>query len=507
MGRHGVTRRSFLRTTALGSAALALAPQIRSQPARLSRKPNLLIFLPDQQRADTLACYGARHAFAPNLDKLASQSFVFEQAYITQPICTASRSSLFTGTWPHTNGCTHNDIRLDSRFRCWPELIADGDYRTGYMGKWHLGDEQFAQHGFHEWISIMDGWRAAFTSDRDPNAISDYSKFLYEKGLSPRDRSEPYFGRRYASRLPFEFSKPMFLELKTCDFLDRHARDPFVLVVAFLEPHPPYNGPLNNAHPLDQIELDATSAQVSGDDMPLRYRLRQKHDARSFGTTPERYRKVKQRYLGLVTEVDRSIGAILTKLEQLRLADNTIVIHSSDHGDMMGAHRLFGKEVLFQEAVRVPYLVRMPDQARSVSVAQAVSHIDFGPTILDLLGQPPAQEFAGRSRAPLLRGEAMTPETVFLQWAPKPTDPKQPDELLKKPEYFRAVNESSRAAIVPHGLKLCLRDGDKNEFYNLRADPREEHNLFEDRKHRDVIARLAGEIHRWQESVADPLKV
>jgi arylsulfatase A-like enzyme len=172
MGRHGVTRRSFLRTTTLGSAALALTPQIKSQPARLSRKPNLLIFLPDQQRPDTLACYGARHAFAPNLDKLASQSFVFEEAYITQPICTASRSSLFTGTWPHTNGCTHNDIRLDNRFRCWPELIADSDYRAGYMGKWHLGDEQFAQHGFHEWISIMDGWRAAFTSDRDPNAIT-----------------------------------------------------------------------------------------------------------------------------------------------------------------------------------------------------------------------------------------------------------------------------------------------------------------------------------------------
>ena len=500
------SRRSFLRTAALGSAGLALGPKITTRAAKLPRKPNLLVFLPDQQRADTIACYGGRADFAPNLARLAAQSFVFEQTYITQPVCTPSRSSLFTGTWPHKNGCTHNDLPLAPNFRCWPDFIADSDYRTAFMGKWHLGDEQFAQRGFQEWVSIMDGWQHSYSPGRDQNAISDYSKFLFEKGQNP-GKGRRYFGRGHASKLPIELSKPRFLQAKACDFLERHAREPFVLFVAFLEPHPPYNGPLNKEHPLDQIKLDDSSSQVFDRGMPLRYRLRQKRDAIEFGKTPAQYREVKQKYLGLVTEVDASIGAILTKLEQLGLASDTIVIHSSDHGDMLGAHRMFGKDVFFQEAARVPYLVRMPNQQRSVSIPQAVSHIDFAPTMLDLLGHNVPEQFAGRSRAPLLRGETMPVETVFMQWAPKPPKEKRANQVMEQPQFHRAVYESSRAAIAPDGWKICLRDGDTNELYNLRDDPHEERNVFGRSDCKDVIARLSGEIHRWQESIEDALKV
>src|SRR5207302_7166832 len=104
-GASGVSRRSCLRTTALGSIGLALAAQSQGQSGRLAAKPNLIVFLPDQQRLDTIQCYGGNPAIAPNLSKLASQSFVFQQAYVTQPVCTPSRSSFLTGTWPHTNGC------------------------------------------------------------------------------------------------------------------------------------------------------------------------------------------------------------------------------------------------------------------------------------------------------------------------------------------------------------------------------------------------------------------
>src|ERR1700736_6426329 len=100
-----VSRRSFVRTAAFGSAGLTLGARLAAQPAKLPRKPNLLVFICDQQRADTLKCYGSRGIYAPNLDKLASQSFVFQEAYVTQPVCTPSRSSLMTGTWPHQNGC------------------------------------------------------------------------------------------------------------------------------------------------------------------------------------------------------------------------------------------------------------------------------------------------------------------------------------------------------------------------------------------------------------------
>src|SRR5438309_2165566 len=106
--RSGLSRRQFVRTAALGSAGVALASRLRAQPAKLRPKPNLLVFLPDQLRADTIVGEQASRVHAPNLHKLASQAVVFERAYVTQPICAPSRSSLLSGTWPHANGCTNN---------------------------------------------------------------------------------------------------------------------------------------------------------------------------------------------------------------------------------------------------------------------------------------------------------------------------------------------------------------------------------------------------------------
>jgi arylsulfatase A-like enzyme len=499
-----LSRRSFCKIAAGTSAAVALSRRLGAQPAKLPRKPNLLVFLPDQQRADTIACYGGTRVHAINLNKLASQSFVFEQAYVTQPICAPSRSSLLTGTWPHNNGCTHNHSALAPRFRCLPELINDSDYRCAYMGKWHLGDEVFAQHGFAEWVSIMDVYRENFTPGRDRNAMSDYGKFLIAKGLKPDKKKKGIFSHDFVSRLPLELSRPKFLEVKACEFLERHGREPFLLIVSFFEPHPPYNGPLNNEHPLEEMDVDPTASHILGDDMPVRYRLRQQNAATVFGRSPENYRQIKQRYLGLVTEIDQSIGAILTKLEALGLADNTVIVHTTDHGEMMGAHGLFGKRVLFQQSARVPYLLHMPGQRQMVGVSGPTSHIDFAPTVVDLLGKPPHEQCVGKSRALLLRGESMPTEPVILEWAPEKNnrvDRSKPEEIQ------RAMNESTRAIVSPDGWKLCLRDKDKNELYNLQKDPREEHNLFYQGGDQKVIDDLTAAIHAWQERNGDTLRL
>src|SRR5206468_9763614 len=179
----------------------------------------------------------------------------------------------------------------------------------------------------------------------------------------------------------------------------------------------------------DQIELDATATLPLSKDIPLRYRLmREWQQAEAvldrerlptqlfFGVTPEEYRSIKQRYLGLVTLVDQSIGATLACLERFNLADNTIVVHTSDHGDSLGAHHLFGKEVMFEEAARVPLLVRLPGQTQGKRISQPVSHIDFVPTLLDLLGQPKHPQCAGKSLLPLTHEEALPPESVFIEW-------------------------------------------------------------------------------------------
>src|SRR2546423_12314284 len=110
-----------------------------------SRKPNLIVSLPDQQRADTLACCGGEKVHAPNLNKLASESVVFQRAYVTHPVCGPSRSSIMTGMWPHNNGCTRNSVVLAPQLRVLTELVADRAYRTAYFGNWHLGKEVQAQ--------------------------------------------------------------------------------------------------------------------------------------------------------------------------------------------------------------------------------------------------------------------------------------------------------------------------------------------------------------------------
>ena len=381
----------------------------------------------------------------------------------------------------------------------------DKDYHTAYMGKWHLGKEGPGGRGFQEWIST------------EPRG--DYTNFLISTGVTP-DKQDGRFSELAVSNLPLELSRPKFLEMHACEFIEKHRGEPFILIVAFVEPHSPYNGPLNDEHPLNEIDLDVTATLPEADNIPLRYRLmREWQQAEAvldrkrlptqlfFGITPEEYRSIKQRYLGLVTLVDQSIGAILGCLERFGLSGNTIVVHTSDHGDSLGAHHLFGKETMFEEATRVPLLIRLPGQKRGKIVLQPVSHIDLVPTLLDLLSEPRHLQCVGKSLLPVINEEAAPPENAFLEWAPNRTKVKKGTSLARRRTVKLAVEESTRAVVTPDGWKLCLRDKDVNELYNLNDDPWEARNLYEDRQYAPVISRLTGEIHRWQESANDKLRL
>jgi arylsulfatase A-like enzyme len=205
--------------------------------------------------------------------------------------------------------------------------------------------------------------------------------------------------------------------------------------------------------------------------------------------------------------VDQSIGAILGCLERCGLTDHTIVVHTSDHGDSLGAHHLFGKETMFEEATRVPWLIRLPGQTRQKTISHPVSHIDFVPTLLGLLGQSDHPQCAGKSLLPLINDATALPNNVFVEWAPNRTKVKKGSRLARRRMIKRAVEESTRTLVSCDGWKLCLRDKDLNELYNLRDDPLETRNLYADGQYASVILRLTDEIHRWQESNHDKLKI
>lgn len=478
-----------------------------SQLGQDRRKRNLVIFLPDQQRADTLACYGNGKVHVPNLNKLASESVVFNRAYVTQPVCSPSRASLMTGLWPHTNGCTNNGFALNPGLATLPELIGD-NYRAGYVGKWHLREQPPTKRGFQEWVSV--------------EGVSDYSKFLVGHGLKP-DHEKGGFAALTISNLPLELSQPRFVQEHACEFIKRNQKDPFILVVAFVEPHSPYNSPFNSEHPMDAVDLDPTALQPAADDaLPLRYRLtREWQQDRAtqdksgtvrqfqFGLTMDDYRNLQQKYLGLVTFVDQCVGSVLACLESTGLANDTVIVHTSDHGDLLGAHSLFGKGVMFEQAVRVPFLIKVPGQ-RAHTVMEPVSHIDFIPTLIELLGRPTASQPVGKSLLPLIRGQTTQPQDIFIEWNPykkREKRLKKGTTLASQSKVQQAIGESTRTVISRDGWKLSLRDQDLNELYNLNEDPRETRNVYYSGQHSDVIARCGEKIRRWQESTSDPLKL
>lgn len=473
-------------------------PHVSKQPL------NLVIFLPDQQRVDTLKCYGNSKVHAPNLNKLADDAVIFQRAYVTQPVCSPSRGTLMTGWWPHNSGCTNNGFPLDPKIRTLPQLIG-GDYRAGYIGKWHLREQTPTQRGFHEWVSV--------------EGVSDYSQFLVEKGLRPNHKNGA-FSAQTISDLPLELSQADFLQRKACDFIHRNKNAPFILVVSFVEPHSPYNGPFNDEHNLTESDLEGMAPPPGPDAVPLRYRLlrewqNDKAQAEKtvrqfrFGITRADYLDLRRKYYGLITLVDRSIGSILSCLESAGLMDRTVIAHTSDHGDLLGDHGLFGKGVMYEQAVAVPLLIRIPGGPQKF-ISQRVSHIDFVPTVLDLLGQSSTTNLLGKSLGPMIFGENNQPQNIFIEWNPY----KKEEKRLKKGTSLaspglvtRAIRESTRCVIAPDGWKLSLRDGDLNELHNLNVDPEENHNLFYEPAHKDVVSRCAGEIRRWQQETRDLLEL
>ena len=504
------SRREFLKATSAAVCASGIAGC-----AGKRKKPNLLFIWTDEQRPDTMAAYGNKAIKTPNLNRLASESFVFDKAYVTQPVCTPSRSSVMTGLWPHTSGLEANNIPLPKEIPCFPELVNDDEYVTAYMGKWHLGDEIFKQHGFDEWVSIEDGYIRHYSDDRDPSARSDYHHFLIDKGYTP-DRENKTFSRGFAAKRPLEHCKPKFLEMSACRFLQENRDKPFMLYINFLEPHMPFFGPLDDLHDPSKVTLPDNLNDPLESNEPIRSHIKRASCLKQYGDTPEEIRDLIKRYWGLVSQVDMSVGAILDTLKQLGLDDNTIVVFTSDHGDMMGSHYLVTKTLMYEESVRVPWLMRVPWMNNTEThIPDPVSQIDLVPTLLDLLGADSGSDLPGQSLVPLLQGNPVKEDHVFIEWnirerrQPTAEDLENTDEVAipnidATPEQiFRAKQTLTRTVVSPDGWKLCLSDTDRNQLFDLKNDPGETTNLFDSGQHDDVIRRLTQKIQDWQRRVGD----
>ncbi len=478
---------------------------------------NLLFIYTDEQAPDTLAAYGNRLIQMPNLNRLAEKGTVFEKAYVSQPVCTPSRSTLLTGLWPHQSGVTENNIPLDPEIPCLPEMLDTDRHATAHYGKWHLGDEIFAQHGFEEWRGIDDGYAKRYRDPERQNEVSEYHRWLVGRGRTPSNGKR--FGRDQAARFPEYLGKPAYLANEACDFLRRNRDNPFILYVNFLEPHMPYFGPRDGQHDPEQIPLPANFHNPPGADQPLKLRVfceayRDKGHSGYPLKTESDWREMIARYWGLCSLVDTHVGRILSTLEELGLDENTIVVFTSDHGDMMGSHQLLAKCVMYEEAVRVPWIVRLPGQNEGRRVRGPVSQIDMVPTLLDLLGADVPERLPGRSRAAWLRDDGPTEldEDVFIEWNGPNTGivgeaPERfvvPESLLEEvtPEELRnSVTDPIRTLVTPDGWKFNRSSRGDHELFNLTDDPGETRNLASDPAHGERMRELSARIDVWEAGV------
>lgn len=474
---------------------LAGAPAIlRGARRPAGDKPNLLLVWTDEQRADTLAVCGNPRYRMPALNRLAQESIVFERCYVTQPVCTPSRSSVLTGLWPHTSGCIQNNIPLKPETKTLPELIADPAYRTGYIGKWHLGDEVFPQHGFEHWISIEDIYSNYFSAGRDRSARSSYHHFLLELGYRP-DAPDNKFSRDFAVRRPVEHAKPAFMAREAVRFLLEHRDEPWLLSVNFLEPHMPFYGPYNDLHSEEEAPVPANYPGTPVEREPERYRaIRRRYFDKGFEgqnlKSRAGWQRLNRNYAGLCSQVDEAVARILWALEASGQAENTILVFTSDHGEMMGSHGLIGKTVAYEESVRVPLLLRVPFRRHGhLRVREPVSHISLVPTLLELMGKPAPENLPGESLLGRLEGRRTAEDHVFIEW------------------HTGGAGPTGRYVVSPDGFKLVLYDTDNCLLFDRERDPLEMNNLYYTEEHRATVRRLRARIEFWQKRVNDTARL
>ncbi|HIE51285.1 MAG TPA: hypothetical protein EYP85_05965 [Armatimonadetes bacterium] len=504
-----LTRREFLRT--LGGAVAASV--FTSRSGRSDEPPiNLLFLMTDQHHHAVLGCAGNPLVKTPNLDQVAAEGVRFTHAFCVTPYCSPTRAAIVTGRYPHSIGVWRNikggdGKRTDpARFReprrIYQHQLAARGYRCHQLGKWHLGDPA-------ELTCFPEGQkditrprqltnqrrREAGPAAYDPGPregevlignvyftaamAAVHNIWKDEKRRSPQDLS--IIGR---SRLKPEYHFESVLADYCIELLKRHRNEPFAITYSVSPPHAFWVAP---ARFYDLYDPDQFELPLSWLDRPAVWASSQ--PARMVKLLgEENVREYLRCYYAQVTMMDWCMGRILNALEDLGLADRTLVLFTSDHGDMQGAHGMMGKSVgaFYEEIVRVPLLIRLPGLIPAGRVTNAfASSIDLAPTILDLVGAEPLPDVHGRSLRPFLEG--------------------QPDD--GRPIFGQRGNPrggSCGRMIRTREWKLCLYGSGYRELYHLTEDPYEMHNLADDPAQAATFRQLAAQLREHLERTNDP---
>ena len=463
-------------------------------PLAAARRPNILWVMCDQLRWDALGCTGSGYVHTPHLDELARRGVLLRNAYCASPVCSPARASWLSGLYPHATGqwCNYGPGRADQPgCRMREEIVTIGDvlaaegYRCANVGVWHLGDDERPQHGFDA------GW-ITYRYHRDPD--DPLVRYFAACGLSdPYRAGAPEVQRYEPNTLPFgtigdpRQQRTTWTVDRTIELLDDLAGTPFFVLCGVKDPHPEMlvMPELLARYPEDQVPLPASRHDA------LAGKPRYQHEAKFRippGTLDDRsYRRMFAHYYALISHIDAEMGRLLGHLQRLGIADETVVVFSSDHGEMLGDHGFVEKCLMYEEAVRVPCVLAWPGGLPAGGeVHVPVGGVDLMPTLLELAGAPLPAPLDGRSLAGALRrGVEPAPAPVLAEIASQ-----------------RAIYGGDRSPdqLAAH---VMLRDGDWkyvrnrhdiDELYDLVADPREMRNLAATPAHGERVTAMRHQI-------------
>jgi len=496
------------------------------------RPPNILLITSDQQHYDTLG-FANPHIQTPNLDRLAREGANFTRAYCPNPLCSPTRASIITGLYPSAHGCWTLGTKLMEDVPTVGDALQAVGYQTSLIGKAHL--HPLATAPGYESIECqpvlrdLDFWRnfrgpwygfryvetARMHAD-EAHAGGHYGIWMEEKGLKNwRDYFQNYPSddahkpREGKWDLPQEFHYTTWTAEKTIDYIRMHVREghPFFTWASFHDPHPPYLVPEPWASMYRPEDMEPGRLEPGEmDRMPPAHRLTQqsKPDFSPWRETPfwnhgyqshlhsrEYFKKHMAIYYGMISFMDQQIGRILAELDRLKIADNTLVIFTTDHGHFLGQHGLIFKGAFhYEDLVRVPFLARYPGRIPAGSTnAALVSLVDLAPTFLRLAGQEIPGTYQGVDQMPVWEAKAPAARNhVIVENRHQPTK-------LHLRTYIDARYKMTVYRNQPYG-----------ELFDLQEDPREVHNRWDDPACADVKREV---MHRFlnAELQREPLRM
>jgi arylsulfatase A-like enzyme len=469
---------------ALGAGAAAAAwPGWASAGAAARDRPNLIFIMSDDHAAHALSCYGSRINTTPNLDRLARGGIRFSNCFCTNGICAPSRATILTGKYSHLNGVIDNRRKFDPEQVTFPKLLQQAGYATALIGKWHL---KVDPTGFDYW-NVLPGQGAY----HDPEMIE----------MGDRKKLTGYV-------------TDLITDLSIDWIRSRDDRRPFLLMCHHKAPHRNWQPDEKHAQMYEGVEIPepetfnddyATRCDAARDQaMTIEHHF---YESDTKGPPPDglegqalkkwKYQRYIKDYLRCVASIDDNVGRLLDYLEESGLAENTVVVYTSDQGFFLGDHGWYDKRFMYEESLRMPLLVRYPPEIKPGTVSDEIAlNIDFAATLLDYAGVKPPREIQGASLRSILRGRPPGDwrQSMYYHYYEYGDEGKGG---------WHRVHRHYGVRTRRYKLIRFYNGIDAWELYDLEKDPHELNNVYGNAAYTDVVERLKAELTRLRAQYGD----